>query len=73
MQHIDVSVDDQEFALAASQAHDAGISLEAWVRNLIRHATLPTDPLFGLLVDEPELADALDAVVAERGSRRSRL
>jgi hypothetical protein len=70
--HIDVVLDDHEFAEAASRAQVAGISLEAWVHDLIR-ATVspyPVDPLFGVLADQPELVDAIDAVVAERGSRR---
>jgi hypothetical protein len=72
MQHIEVALDDHEFAQAATRAQEAGISVEEWVRDFVRQAaapTQPTDPLFGLLADEPELADALDAVVAERGSR----
>jgi hypothetical protein len=75
MPHIDVILDDREFAEAASRAQEAGISLEAWVHDLIRRATVssyPVDPLFGVLADQPELADAIDAVVAERGSRRLR-
>ncbi|MGH2391484.1 MAG: hypothetical protein ACRDIE_25090 [Chloroflexota bacterium] len=72
MPRIDVSLNDHEFALAATRAHEAGVSLEAWVHDLISQAALPdrpTDPLFGLLANEPELADAIDAVVADRGSR----
>ncbi|HWE62277.1 MAG TPA: hypothetical protein VHB98_11255 [Chloroflexota bacterium] len=75
MQHIDVPLDDHEFEQAASRAQEAGVSLETWVRDLIRHAAVPaypTDPLFGLLADAPDLADAIDLVVAERDSRRLR-
>ena len=72
MQHIEVILDDNEFAQAAGRAKEAGVSLEAWIRHLIRHAAqpaYPTDPLFGMLADAPDLADAIDAVVAERRSR----
>lgn len=73
MPHINVTLDDREFEAAANRAQAAGVSLEAWVHDLIRHAIVspyPTDPLFGVLANEPELADAIDAVLAERGSRR---
>jgi hypothetical protein len=76
MHHIDVSLDDHEFAQAASRAQEAGVSLETWVRDLIRQATAPaspSDPLFGLLADAPDLAAAIDAVVAERTSRGLRV
>jgi hypothetical protein len=76
VQHIEVTLDDHEFALAVSRAQEAGVSLETWVRDLIRGAAMPiypTDPLFGLLANEPDLADAIDAVVAERGSRTLRV
>jgi hypothetical protein len=72
MQHIEVALDDHEFAQAATRAQEAGISIEDWVRDVVRQAAIPAqpaDPLFGLLTDEPELADAIDAVVAERGTR----
>jgi hypothetical protein len=75
MRHVDVTLDDQEFAQAASRAQAAGLSLESWTRELIRRAAtkdFPTDPLFGLLADQPDLADAIDAVVAERSSRTLR-
>ncbi len=76
MQHIDLILDDHEFAEATNRAQEAGVSLEAWVQELIRHAAVapyPVDPLFGDLADQPELADAIDAVVAERVSRRLRV
>ncbi len=72
MKHIDVILDDQEFTQANTLARQAGGSLEQWIRRLIHDAALsphPSDPLFGLLADEPELADAIDAVVAERPQR----
>jgi hypothetical protein len=76
MQHVEVTLDDNEFAQATGRANEAGVSLDVWIRDLIRQAALParpTDPLFGLLADEPELTDAIDAVVAERGSRTLRV
>lgn len=72
MHHVDVPLDDHDFAQATRQALEAGLSLEGWVRGLIRHATVssyPSDPLFGLLADAPDLADALDEVVAKRATR----
>ena len=42
------------------------------MHDLVRCATAspyPVDPQFGVLADQPDLADAIDAVVAERGSR----
>lgn len=75
MQHIDVTLDDHEFDQAEALAREAGVSVETWVRDVIRRAALPTqptDPLFGLLAGEPDLTDALDAVVAERASRTLR-
>lgn len=75
MRHVDVALDDQEFAQIAARAREAGVSPEEWVRRLIRQAALPaqpSDPLFGSLADEPELADAIDAVVAERSHRALR-
>jgi hypothetical protein len=51
------------------------MSLETWVRDVIRHAAVspyPTDPLFGVLTAVPDLADAIDAVVAERERRTLR-
>jgi hypothetical protein len=76
MQRIELTLDDSEFAQAAGRAKEAGVSLDVWIRALVRQASLPaypTDPLFGLLADETGLADAIDAVVAERGSRALRL
>jgi hypothetical protein len=76
MQQIELTLDDNEFAQAAGRAKEAGVSLDVWIRDLIRQAALPaspTDPLFGLLADAPDAADALDAVVAERASRTLRL
>lgn len=76
MQHVDVALDDQECALAVSRAREAGVSLEDWVRDLVRRAAVPTypsDPLFGSLADEPDLTDAIDGVVAERGNRTLRV
>jgi hypothetical protein len=75
MRHLDVTLDDQDFAQAAKRAKEVGLSLEAWARDVLRQAAQPgrpTDPLFGILADEPELADAIDAVVAERGQRTFR-
>lgn len=75
MQQIVVILDDQEFAQVVTRAQEAGVSVEAWVHDLVRQATAPMqpiDPLFGLLAGEPELADALDAVVSERGTRALR-
>jgi hypothetical protein len=72
MQHIDIALDDKEYAQAVSRAQEAGVGLDAWIHDLIQRASLPSypvDPLFGMLADEPELADAIDDVVAERSSR----
>jgi hypothetical protein len=72
MPHLEVTLDDHEFAEATKRAQEAGVSLAAWVHELIYRATVtpyPVDPLFGMLADQPELADAIDAVGAERGSR----
>jgi hypothetical protein len=48
-----------------------GGSDEEWLRDLIKRSTVaprvrPRDPLFAMFADEPELADAIDEVVAER-------
>ncbi len=72
MMHLDVLLDDHDYSRARAVAREAGMSMEEWIRDLIRHATQPlepSDPLFGLLADEPSLADAIDTVVAERPQR----
>lgn len=73
--HIDVDMDEQEFARASARARTAGVSIEDWIRGLIRGASQPSrpaDPVFGYLAEEPELASAIDEVVAERWQRASR-
>ncbi|HVA92857.1 MAG TPA: hypothetical protein VNL71_23795 [Chloroflexota bacterium] len=72
MMHIDLDMDEQEFARASAAARTAGVSIEEWVGGLIRRASQPlqpSDPLFGYLANDPELADAIDEVVAERSGR----
>ena len=72
MQHIDVVLNDNDYAQVLSRAEEAGVSVNEWVRELVHHSAVashPRDPLFGILADAPDLADALDAVVAERGDR----
>ncbi len=72
MQHIDVVLNDSDYAQVVSRAQEAGVSVSEWVSGVIHHSAVdsrPLDPLFGILANAPELADALDAVVAERADR----
>ena len=72
MRHIDVSLNENEYTQAASRAEEAGVSVSAWIRDLIQSATqpqYPADRLFGILAAETDLADAIDAVVSERSDR----
>jgi hypothetical protein len=71
MADVTITLDDQDLACARTLAQAEGLSLEEWLRDLIRRGTAapcirPRDPLFGMFADEPELADAIDEVVAER-------
>jgi len=72
MQQIEIALSDTEYTQVLSRAQEAGKSVSEWVENLVRHASgidSPRDPLFGILADAPDLADTLDAIVAERGDR----
>jgi hypothetical protein len=71
MADVTITLDDQDLARARVLAQAEGLSVEEWLRDLIKRGTVapsvrPRDPLFGLFADEPELADAIDEVVAER-------
>ena len=71
MADVTIPLDDQDLARDRTLAQAEGLSLEEWLRDLIRRGTAaprirPRDPLFGMFADEPELADAIDEVVAER-------
>ena len=77
MADVTITLDDQDLARARALAQAEGLSLEEWLRDLIRRGTgaphlRPRDPLFGMFADEPELADAIDEVVAERQHRALR-
>jgi hypothetical protein len=66
-----ITLDDQDLARARGLAQAEGLSVEEWLRDLIRRGTVtprvrPRRPLFGMCADEPELADTIDEVVAER-------
>ena len=74
MADVTITLDDQDLARARALAQAEGLSVEEWLRDLIKRGTVaprvrPRDPLFGLFADEPELADAIDEVVAERQHR----
>ena len=74
MAEVTITLDDQDLARARALAQAEGLSVEEWLRDLIRHGTVtprvwPRDTLFGMFADEPELADAIDEVVAERQHR----
>lgn len=77
MATVTISIDERQWAQARAQAETEGMSVEEWLQRLIQRSTSsspyerPRDPLFGLLANEPDLADAIDGVVAER--RQSRL
>ncbi len=77
MVQITISLDEQELAQAAAQAHAQGLSVEEWLREVVRRTTIvqprPRDPAFGMLADDPELADAIDEVVAERHTTHLRV
>jgi Ribbon-helix-helix protein, copG family len=71
MADVTITLDDQDLARARALAQAEGLSVEEWLRDLIKRGTVaprvrPRDPLFGMFADEPELADAIDEVVAER-------
>ena len=74
MAEVTITLDDQDLARARALAQAEGLSVEEWLRDLIKQSTVaprvrPRDPLFGMFADEPELADAIDEVVAERQHR----
>ena len=71
MADVTITLDDQDLARARALAQAEGRNVEEWLRVLIKRSIVaprvrPRDPLFGMFADEPELADAIDAVVAER-------
>ena len=71
MAQITIDVDEQVLERIQKQAREAGLSVEEWLRQLIdQDAPLPpgqpSDPFIGMFADKPELADAIDEVVAER-------
>jgi hypothetical protein len=77
MADVTITLDDQDLARARALAQAEGLSVEEWLRDLIKRSTVaprvrPRDPLFGMFADEPELADAIDEVVAERQNRALR-
>jgi hypothetical protein len=68
MADVTITLDDRDLARARALAQAEGLSVEEWLRDLIRRGTVtsrvrPRDPLFGMFADEPELADAIDEVV----------
>ena len=74
MADVPITLDDQDLARARALAQAEGLSVEEWLRDLIKRSTVaprgrPRDPLFGMSEDEPELDDATDKVVAERQHR----
>ena len=74
MADVTITLDDEDLARARALAQAEGLSVEEWLRDLIKRSTVaprvrPRDPLFGMFADEPELADAIDEVVAERQHR----
>ena len=74
MADVTITLDDQDLARARALAQAEGLSVEEWLRDVIKRSTVaprvrPRDPLFGMFADEPELADAIDEVVAERQHR----
>jgi hypothetical protein len=74
MAEVTLTLVDQDLARARALAQAEGLSVEEWLRDLIKRGTVaprvrPRDPLFGMFADEPELADAIDEVVAERQHR----
>jgi Ribbon-helix-helix protein, copG family len=72
MIQITITVDEQVLARARELAQAEGVSVEEWLRVLIRQGVAstprakPRDPLFGMVAGDPDLADAIDEVVAER-------
>ena len=71
MADVTITLDDQDLARVRALAQAEGLTVEEWLRDLIKRSTVaprvrPRDPLFGMFADEPELADAIDEVVAER-------
>ena len=74
MADVTITLDHEDLARARALAQAEGLSVEEWLRDLIKRGIVaprvrPRDPLFGLFADEPELADAIDEVVAERQHR----
>lgn len=78
MAQVTIDVEEDVLARARNLAQAQGLSLDEWVQNVIEQnaitdlSSLPRDPFIGMLADEPELADAIDEVVAERHKRRFR-
>lgn len=75
MTQITITVDEQELARVRAQANVTGLSVEEWLRQLINQQTTshtsvqPRDPFIGMFADDPEAADAIDQVGAERAER----
>jgi len=74
---VTMSLNEQELAQAATQAQAQGLSVEEWLREIIKQETTtdrcPRDPAFGMRADDPGLADAIDEVVAARDTTRLRV
>ena len=71
MADVTITLDDQDLARVRALAQAEGLSVEEWLQDLIRRGIVtprirPRDPLFGMFADEPDLADAIDEVVAQR-------
>jgi hypothetical protein len=72
MTQITITIDEQVLARARELAQAEGLSVEEWLHLLIRQGVAstphvkPRDPLFGIVADDPDLADAIDDVVGER-------
>lgn len=77
MVQVTMSLNEQELAQAATQAQAQGLSVEEWLREIIKQETTtdrcPRDPAFGMRADDPSLADAIDEVVAARDTTRLRV
>lgn len=73
MATVTINVDDQDLARVTERAQAEGTTVEEWLQLVVKQESKldlplvrPRDPVVGMLADEPELADAIDQVVAER-------
>lgn len=79
MAQITIDVDEDELARARALAAAEGLSVEDWLHVLIERGAIPAppvrphSPLFGMVANEPELADAIDRVVAARQSSETKV